>query len=242
MTAYEDALKAFWPLSIRIPGEPVSKARAKLRVLPNGKVTSYTPSGTVAAEREIALIAKAHGARPTADLDFRVTMTFRLGSWQRRDIDNLMKLVLDALTGVVWADDSQVRSVTATLERGADPNGTTVVVTALPAQRAGMRLCEACGQEFRAPGSGKRQVQRACSVKCAGELRRHAIRLGPPKLSGRPASDERTPERDYERERKALRRAGDPSPRRGIRPGGRRDLSVDANEPVPRLGDAEPIE
>lgn len=205
--SYEEALKTFWPLSIRIPGEPVSKARAKLRVLPNGKVTSYTPSGTVAAEREIALIAKAHGGvKLTADLDFRVTMTFRLGSWQRRDIDNLMKLVLDALTGVVWVDDSQVRSVTATLERGVEPSGTTVVVTALPAQRPGIRTCESCGKEFRAPGSGKRQVQRACSIACASDLRRHAPRLGPPKLSGRPPLAERTPKRDYERDRKALRR------------------------------------
>jgi Holliday junction resolvase RusA-like endonuclease len=49
----------------------------------------------------------------------------------RPDIDNLLKLVLDALNGVVWADDAQVVSITATKVYAAQP-GTYVRVNPVP--------------------------------------------------------------------------------------------------------------
>ncbi len=46
----------------------------------------------------------------------------------RPDIDNLLKLVLDALNGIVWADDALVVSITATKVYAAQA-GTYVRVT-----------------------------------------------------------------------------------------------------------------
>jgi crossover junction endodeoxyribonuclease RusA len=94
-------------LPIELHGEPVPKARARIRVL-GGKVSSYTPSGTVLAQAHVADVVRALGFQPTDAYDFALSIRFRQGSWQRRDIDNLAKLVLDAMTGVVWVDDAQI--------------------------------------------------------------------------------------------------------------------------------------
>lgn len=202
---------------IVVQGEPVSKSRAKLRILPNGRVTSYTPSGTVAAEREIALLAQAAGYRPKGGVDFAVRVEFRMASWQRRDLDNLLKLVMDALTGIVWADDSQVRFLMATLERGVEPStaGSRIELRELPAQRRGAP-CVRCGKWIEASPSSRRKF---CSKSCQGEARTAARPArdtrGSGEPPGRPLLAERTPTRDYERDRKARRRIGLPSPRTG---------------------------
>lgn len=210
-----------------VPGEPVSKARAKLRVLPNGKVTSYTPSGTVAAEREVATIAKATGILSTRDFDFEVECHFRLASWQRRDVDNLAKLVLDALTGVAWVDDSQVRGLSLRLDRGvpAGQAGTTVVVRQIEPQRRGL-ACGHCGNWIEASPSSMRKF---CSRECLGAARTAARTprdtRGSGNPPGRPQMIERTPERDYQRDWKRLRR----SVTRSTDPG--RDVSVTVANP-----------
>lgn len=193
-------------LAIEVPGEPVPKARARIRVLA-GKVSSYTPKGTAIAEQTIGQYAKAAGARLRGDVDFALACEFRIGSWQRRDVDNLAKLVMDALTGIVWADDSQVRLLTAQLDRGATLPGTSIVISELPAQRQGV-ACERCGTFVRSSPSSRR---RFCSIACQGEYRT-AHRLPKPTPNsglpaGRRALAERTPLRDYSRMSKRRERA-----------------------------------
>jgi len=51
----------------------------------------------------------------TDDIEIEVIYATRREKGQRIDIDNVLKPTLDALKGVVYKDDSQVRSVTATL-------------------------------------------------------------------------------------------------------------------------------
>lgn len=46
---------------------------------------------------------------------------------QRPDLDNLVKLVLDALNGVAWADDGQVSHVIASKSRIAVTEPQTIV-------------------------------------------------------------------------------------------------------------------
>jgi Holliday junction resolvase RusA-like endonuclease len=42
-----------------------------------------------------------------ADRAYQVHLVFARGNYRRADADNLMKTVLDGLTGVAWVDDSQ---------------------------------------------------------------------------------------------------------------------------------------
>jgi len=58
---------------------------------------------------------------------------------KRPDVDKLSRHVLDALTGVVYADDGQVVTLVASkhFAAGDDPPRTEVVVTPLPVQRIG---------------------------------------------------------------------------------------------------------
>lgn len=96
-------------------GNPQPKARA--RVTRNGG--TYTPAATGEAEHAIrlALLCKT---RATLDAEgrFAVRVEFYRSDRRRCDLDNLAKLVLDACTGIVWADDAQVAELHATVARG----------------------------------------------------------------------------------------------------------------------------
>lgn len=85
-----------------VPGEPRSKQRA--RVTARG---SYTPPETKQAELVVATTYRRTGVTHF-DFQLVVTIDFYNGNKRRRDIDNMAKLVLDALNGVAYADDHQV--------------------------------------------------------------------------------------------------------------------------------------
>jgi len=111
-------------IQFTIDGEPASKERA--RVTPRG---TYTPAKTVAAEQKIAWLfrAAARGWKVDKDSHFTVTCVFTCGTKRRRDIDNMLKLILDGLNGVCWADDNQVTEIAAIKEYGT-PAGTFVTI------------------------------------------------------------------------------------------------------------------
>jgi Holliday junction resolvase RusA-like endonuclease len=97
-----------------VAGEPRSKERPRLNRKTGGV---YTPVATVKAEREVAAayreVAAAYGhALPLAG-DVTVDMVFYTHSKTRRDLDNMVKLVLDGLNGVAYEDDFQVWAITA---------------------------------------------------------------------------------------------------------------------------------
>lgn len=85
-----------------IPGEPVSKGRPRF----NGK-RAYTPAATKAAEQVIADAYKAQNGR-FFEGQVALEVMFWNGNRRRRDKDNMLKLVMDALNGVAYADDVQV--------------------------------------------------------------------------------------------------------------------------------------
>lgn len=104
---------------IVIAGEPVAKGRPRFG---GGRV--YTPQKTKAYEEKIAQAARDAGA---VVLDGPICLTLRCyfpfsGAARRRgdvyhikrpDIDNIIKIVGDALNGIAWKDDSQIVSVLA---------------------------------------------------------------------------------------------------------------------------------
>jgi len=86
-----------------VPGEPRSKERPQWN---NGR--AYTPPKTRAAEK---VVREAYVAKyPTTKLEgsLEVDVEFYMESWRRKDLDNMEKLVLDALNGVAYDDDSQI--------------------------------------------------------------------------------------------------------------------------------------
>ena len=108
-----------WELKIEIPNTPCGKARARAT-----KGHHYTPLDTRAAQRTIGNVARremrmkglqmfaAHvpvriivNAHFKGD-DFSISYTTR-----KPDLDNIAKLVCDALNGVAFVDDKQVSSI-----------------------------------------------------------------------------------------------------------------------------------
>lgn len=88
-----------------VPGEPLGKARP--RVTKNG---TFTPKATAQAEaRVVAAFLKAYG-RVIPDVAHTWVLSVEFHRYERtvRDMDNLVKLVMDALNGHAYQDDSQV--------------------------------------------------------------------------------------------------------------------------------------
>lgn len=83
-------------------GEPKSKQRP--RVTARG---TYTPKETQEAEQRVRAAWRQTQAEPFT-YQVVVTIDFFNGNKRRRDLDNMAKLVLDALNKVAYADDYQV--------------------------------------------------------------------------------------------------------------------------------------
>lgn len=95
-----------------LPGEPVSKQRP--RFTKTGR--TYTPNETLVAEKKIGFSFR--GVNPGwpaggRDGEFAVRATFYTFAKSHRDIDNMLKLVLDGLNHVAWKDDYQIMKVHA---------------------------------------------------------------------------------------------------------------------------------
>ena len=98
-------------LSFIVPSEPYSKQRA--RTTRNG---TYTPKVTVQAEALVAAafrqVYPAHRPTPKGSVAWEIGVTVYRYERHGRDIDNLIKTVLDALNGHAWEDDADVETLT----------------------------------------------------------------------------------------------------------------------------------
>lgn len=88
-----------------VPGEPVSKARA--RVTSRG---TFTPARTREAEARVlaAYLASNHLGMIPKGVLCQMSVMFYNGNRRVRDIDNMLKLVQDALNKHAFEDDSQI--------------------------------------------------------------------------------------------------------------------------------------
>src|SRR4029077_15246615 len=94
---------------VTVPGEPVAKERP--RVTRRG---TYTPPKTAHAEQVMAWKFRqaAPHHKPAPKVGYGLYCEFYFSHWQgKTDLDNLVKLVRDALNKVAWPDDRQVDEV-----------------------------------------------------------------------------------------------------------------------------------
>lgn len=116
-------------LTMTVPGQPVPKARPRIGA--NGHV--YTPAATRQAEGQVGWAARSalRGCRPST-APMSITVAFHVRDRRRRDVDNLLKTVLDGLNGIAWADDSQVVHADVWVFVNRDNPHTEITVTQLP--------------------------------------------------------------------------------------------------------------
>lgn len=168
---------AILPVVLRMvyEGDPVSKARARINTR-GSKPRTYTPQKTQTAEQRIAILARQAGLRGEADAEhtFGIFAKFFCATWQRRDVDNMLKLVADALTGVAWADDSQVSEMSASVQRGVEDPRTHLLIYRTPAAMPPTVPCGICGTPVR---QYKSVQGKFCSRECSGVSQQKRVDL-----------------------------------------------------------------
>jgi Holliday junction resolvase RusA-like endonuclease len=86
-------------------GEPRSKQRPRVT-----RYGAYTPKETLEAEDKIRQVWRSLGT-DKFDYSVLVSIDFFNGNKRRRDLDNMAKLVLDALNEEAYVDDNQIVSL-----------------------------------------------------------------------------------------------------------------------------------
>lgn len=172
--------------SFSVDGKPRGKGRP--RTSPFGG-RPYTPAKTVAAEKEIATLARvAMGPLKlmTGTVRLDIEAVFEVPrSWSAKlrqaalageleytgkpDRDNIMKLVMDALNGVAWLDDAQVNKGPV-VRRYGYPARTEVTVEELEAANGLKSPAERRREQKLASGmvapKRRKKPRKAGSVAC----------------------------------------------------------------------------
>jgi crossover junction endodeoxyribonuclease RusA len=147
-----------------LEGEPASKQRPRFTQNKNGSV--YTPEKTRTMEDRVgwAFRQVAGPQRLDPSQGFGVYVAFFCSSGQRRDVDNMIKLVLDGLNGVAWLDDSQVTEISAKVGRWQPSPRTEVVIYRTAVVVPPPTACENCGRMIKTYPSRPRRWSNACAT------------------------------------------------------------------------------
>lgn len=117
-----------------LPLEPSAWARPRAVVV-QGRARMFTSHAQRASVGDLRLVLSAQGARPyPAHVPLFVTLTFRVRRpaaapkrvvypATRPDIDQYVKLILDAGNGLLWPDDAQIVSLHASKVFALDEEG-----------------------------------------------------------------------------------------------------------------------
>lgn len=131
-------------MTVKVPGRPKGKARPRF-----GNGRTYTPKTTIEYEDLIArCYVKQDGRTFDGEVKLKVEAVFKIPeSWTKKkkheaifegkrpevrpDIDNIVKVVMDALSGVAYNDDSQVVIVEASKMYGLGCEGLLITLEGL---------------------------------------------------------------------------------------------------------------
>jgi len=114
-------------MKLVIAGEPVPKARPRV-----SKAGTYTPARTLEAEDRIGWAFRESGmARHDLPARLHVRLTFACKAKRHSDLDNMIKLALDALNGLWFEDDWQIDSIDAVREWVESEPRTEIVIMEL---------------------------------------------------------------------------------------------------------------
>lgn len=116
-------------IAFKIPGQPQGKGRPRASVTPKGGIVMRTPDKTASYEQLIWFhYRQAGGGILNGNLSMRIVAVRKIpgslsgkkqsdlrGRYCRSkpDLDNIIKVLCDALNGVAYQDDSQVVKVVA---------------------------------------------------------------------------------------------------------------------------------
>ena len=118
-----------------IPGDPFGKERPRAKLV-GSRIIMYTPKKTIDYEEFVRrCFAEAGGKMISGPVRLSLSMYFAMPqSWSKKklremaytgcekkpDIDNVIKIIGDALNGVAYKDDSSIVSVAATKQWAAE--------------------------------------------------------------------------------------------------------------------------
>ena len=122
-------------IKFTIPGDPRGKQRPRFN---RRTGTTYTPTETVAYEKEVrALFYKAGGRKGDGPVALGITAFYKIPTSATRaerermsageppqkkpDLDNVVKIIMDGLNGAAYDDDKQVTSIHAEKEYSEAP-------------------------------------------------------------------------------------------------------------------------
>ena len=133
-------------LNIYVAGEPRAQQRPRFSTR-NGFVKTYDPEKSRDAKALIGMMARHElGNQPMLEGDLMLALTVNKlppKSWSKKkqaeaigkgitskpDLDNYIKLVLDALNGVWFRDDSCIASIMARKKWSKDKEGMLIMVS-----------------------------------------------------------------------------------------------------------------
>jgi Holliday junction resolvase RusA-like endonuclease len=123
---YTDTMKS---ITFFVQGNPIPKQ--SFRYTKNGG--GFTDPRMKTWQEMVA--AEAHNAMVERDMltgNLKATLMFSVNDKRRKDLDNLSKGTLDALTGIVFKDDSQI--IRLTIEKQYDKSNPGVFISVQEAQ------------------------------------------------------------------------------------------------------------
>jgi Holliday junction resolvase RusA-like endonuclease/endogenous inhibitor of DNA gyrase (YacG/DUF329 family) len=157
-------------LCVTIDGDPASKARPRF----TRKGHTYTdPKDRTAEERTAWHLRRAFQTPYLGNV--AVGCVFFRPNRQRIDVDNMLKHVCDAATGIAWIDDSQVTGIMGIAEFDRERPRTLIVfgrhVTTLTRGEDATVPCEQCGKPVSLIGRSETTRRKFCSKICSSTFR-----------------------------------------------------------------------
>lgn len=123
-------------LDFFVPGEPQSKARPRtFRNKQTGKIITITPKETKTYEGAVSAYARqAIGktpawGRPTMEDRFALTIEIRMTIARGKDIDNVVKAIMDGLQPIAVPNDSQIARLSVVRRLKVTQPGVRVVLS-----------------------------------------------------------------------------------------------------------------